>query len=267
MTRAESHPITLNWLDRCRFTSSASTAVFLAIFVACGPSQSGTSQGCQYTTSGNWPFGGTFNPGNPASCPISTPPGGRDQSYLATASIPSAASAGTGTLTFLDNNGGGVSQEASVGFAGGYNGTYDLYTFSGRYTAGRITPSGGSSGNDTALNHIALTGGGIATANATLSYQTSVAAAVLGLSYVDPGYSTTLSGEYYQSDLLPPISYQWYKDWSPISGEIGTTLEAFGGAPNSVSNYEFRVTDSQGRIVSASINLATSAGCGTQLEC
>ena len=229
--------------------------------IACGPSQSSSSQSCGYTTSSNWPFGGTFDPHNPAHCPIQVPSGGRSQDYLATGSIPHNASQGTGSLVFYDANTNNVTQSASVYFTNGTG--YDLYDFVGTYTAGSV--SGG--GHDTAVNQIVLNPSGIASATSTLAYQTTAAGAILGLSAIDPGQSTTLSGEYYASNLVPPISYQWYKDWSAISGETGTSLEAWAGESNSNSYYEFKATDAYATTVTIGHWLFTTAGCGTQIEC
>lgn len=238
---------------------------YLMVVAACGPSESGTSHGCSYSTSGNWPFSGVFDPGNPASCPIVTPPGGRDQRYEANASIPTGASTGTGSLTFLNYQGSGVTQSAAVLYTGGYG--YDLYVFAGHYTAGTIAAASGQTGHDLALNQIVLSGGGAATATAVLTYQTSAAAGVLGTSNIDPGQSAVLSGEYYQSDLLPPVSFQWYRDGSAISGASGATLTVYPSSANTTNSYEFRVTDSESRTVSAFHDVITSAGCGTQVEC
>ncbi len=116
------------------------------------------------------------------------------------------------------------------------------------------------------MNGIAVATG-LATITVRLGYQTSEAAAVFGAAAVDPGQLTTLTGEYYQSDLLPPITYQWYQAGALLSGETGTSLQAQGGAPNTPVHYEFRVTDSQGRTVTAGHTLMTTAGCGAQIEC
>jgi len=213
----------------------------------------------------NWPLGASFDPGNPASCPIITPPGGREQRYTATASVPSGAAAGSGNLNFYNYNSNLVTQDAAVLVAPGSG--VDLYVFSGRYLAGTVPPPSGSVANDIALNQIVLSGGGIATATSTLTYQPTAAAAVTGTSFLDPGQSTTLYGEYYQSDLLPPITYQWFKDESLINDATGTTVDVSSGDPNTSSRYEFRVTDSEGRTVSADFTVNTTAGCGTQLEC
>lgn len=143
----------------------------------------------------------------------------------------------------------------------------DTYVFIGRYTAGRIAPPTGSTGRDIALNQIGVPGGGIATATVDLTCQNSVAAAILGGESVDPGQFVTIFGEYYQSDLLPPVTYQWYAGSTLLPGETGTSLQVQGGAPNTVAHFQFHVTDSENRTVSASRNVVTTAGCGAQLEC
>jgi hypothetical protein len=233
------------------------------LLLACGPNEHGTSQKCSYDTGSGWPVGWLFSQNNPASCPINTPPGGRSQQYSALATIPNAA-ATSGTLSFLNQNSAVISESGTVFNSGG---SPDVWTFVGRYTAGTIAVETGTIGHDFAVNTLMKSDGNPATATSDLTYRASDPAAVLGLSSVDPGSSIILTGEYYQSDLVPPIAYQWYKDGSSLSGEINAELEAFAGAPNSVSFYEFRVTDSQGRSVSATTSIATGAGCGSQLEC
>lgn len=228
----------------------------------CGPAQEGVIQQCRYELSNNWPSGErSFNPGNKASCPIKTPPGGRDQRYQAQAVLLAGSTTGSGSLQFLDYNGNFLAQ-GSVLFSGA-----DIFTFTGSYRAGTIAAAPGTLANDVGLNSIALSGGGVATVSAKLGYQTTEAAAVLGPSYLQPGEGTTLSGEYYQSDLLLPVSFQWYKDGAAISGAIGETLGIAGGEPNESNFYEFRVTDAEARTVGAGRTVNTAAGCGTQLIC
>jgi len=97
-----------------RFSRSASVGLgsFVAIFLSLGclPDANGVEQECDYSTSTNWPIGGTFSPGNPASCPVITPPGGRSQDYDATAEIPAVRSTGVANLSFLNRHGNLVTQ-------------------------------------------------------------------------------------------------------------------------------------------------------------
>jgi hypothetical protein len=87
--------------------------------------------------------------------------------------------------------------------------TVDIYTFTGHYTAGTVAASSGETLYEHAINQVSLSGGGgggIATATGTITYQTTAAAGVSGTANIDPGQSAELAGEYYQSDLLPPVS-------------------------------------------------------------
>lgn len=234
-----------------------------AVFVGCGPNEHGLSQKCPYDTAGGWPVGWLFSQNNPASCPINTPPGGRSQAYSALATVPNGA-ATNGTLIFLNQNSNVVSESSTVFNTGG---SPDVWTFVGRYTAGTIAAASGTIGQDLAVNTLTKNDGSDATATSTLTYRSSDPAAILGLSTVDPTSSIILTGEYYQSDLVPPVTFQWYQDGASLSGETNAQLEAFGGAPNSSSFYEFRVTDSQARTVTAGRTVFTTAGCGTLDEC
>ncbi len=144
-------------------------------------------------------------------------------------------------------------------------GTFDLYFFDGEYPAGTVSVAGGR-GTDLAQNVIGVPGGS-ALATVFLTYQENVSVAIRGAGSVEPGQTTTLLGEYYESTFLPPIDYQWYQGGTQVSGETGATFQAQGGAPNTPTYYEFRVTDSQGRTVSAGHTVMTTAGCGSQLEC
>ena len=225
------------------------------VFGACGD---GESQACKYTLSGNWPVDVLFAQNNPAKCPIKTPPGGRAQSYSALVSAPSGVTS-AGALEFYSYNSAAVSLTNQVTRTPGpYS---DAYVALGSYTAGTIAPPGDTVAYDNALNSLSLTAGGTATATVKLRYQNTAPAAILGPSMVDPEGSALLEGEYYQSDMVPPISYQWYKDGSAISGATGTQLEVFGGIANSINRYEFRATDSESRTVSASLFVNTGSGC------
>jgi len=166
----------------------------------------------------------------------------------------------------VNHNSVGVTQSSSYYIA--TFSTIDIYTFTGHYTAGTIAASPGDTLFDSAINLVSLSGGGgIANATGKITYQTTAAAGVAGTSNLDPDQSAVLTGEYYQSDLLPPISYQWYKDGSAVSGATGSTLTVYATTANATNSYEFRVTDSESRTVSAFHDVITSAGCGTQIEC
>jgi len=222
----------------------------------CSDVQQGIIQECRYNLSNNWPSGQrSFDPKNQASCPIHTPPGGRDQSYQAIAALPSHSTVGSGTLTFTDYHGNTVTVSSSVLYS-----CCDTYVFTGHYTAGTIAAPSGTTAYDQAWNMIGLTAGGVGTVTANLGYQTTAPAGILGSGSVDPGASTTLTGEFYESDLVPPVGYQWYRDGTPISGATNETLDAWGGDPNTTDAYEFQVTDSQNRMVSASKSVFTSCG-------
>lgn len=229
----------------------------------CEKAQDGIIQECRYSLSSNWPSGEhSFDPGNQASCPIKTPPGGRNQNYNANAVMVPGTTGGSGSLHFVDFHGNTVSESGSVLYS-----CCDVYVFIGHYTAGTIAAPSGTIAYDQAINTLVLSPSGVGTVTANLGYQTTVAAAVLGSSAVDPGQSTTLTGEYYQSDLVPPINYQWYKNGSPISGQTGANLVVNAGSPNTRSTYLFSVTDSQSRTISASHDVLTTAGCGTRFVC
>lgn len=228
----------------------------------CTPVQQGVIQQCKYTLSANWPSGpASFDTENQARCPIYVPPGGRNQSYYATAILPSGSTSGNAGLEFSDYNNNYLGQGEARMLSP------DFYLFTGSYRAGTIQVSAPSIGYDVARNSVALSVGGIATVSANLGYQSTASAAVLGSNTVDPGMMSTLTGEYYQSDLIPPVTYQWFQDGGPITGAVDTTLAVYGGAPNSSSLYAFTVTDAQGRSVSASRLVVTTDGCGTLLQC
>jgi len=228
---------------------------------ACGDDE----QGCKVTFSGNWPVNVLFSQNSPSRCPIKTPPGGRTQAYSALVSAPSGVTS-AGDLEFYSYNSSLVTVNSqATRTPGQYS---DAYVYYGSYTAGTIAPPGDTVAYDNALNSLYLTAGGTATAAVKLRYQNTAAAAVMGMSMVELGGSTILEGEYYQSDLVPPISYQWYKNASAISGATATQLEVFGENANSVDIYQFRATDSESRTVSASMTINTGSGCTPpQLEC
>lgn len=235
------------------------------VFVGCGE---GDSQACHYTTSSNWPSGATFTPYNPASCPIKTPPGGREQYYSAQSAIINGTTTGSASLDFYSFNSGLVNVSVGQPLWSEWPGGVDVYTFIGTYDAGTVAPPGDTTAYDTALNQMALASGGSTSATVKLRYQNTRAAGIIGTHLIAYGQSATLSGEYYQSDLLPPISYQWYQDGSPISGATGTTLEIYSGEANTSSTYQFRTTDSENRMVSANFLVTTSSACGPPLlEC
>lgn len=231
------------------------------VLAACGDDE----RDCKVTLSGNWPVSVLFSQNNPARCPIKTPPGGRTQAYSALVSAPSGVTS-AGDLEFYSYNSSLVTVNSqATRTPGQYT---DAYVYYGSYTAGTIAPPGDTVAYDNALNSLYLTAGGTATATVRLRYQNTAPAAVMGMSMVELGGSTILEGEYYQSDLLPPINYQWYKNGSAISGATGTQLEVFGENANSVDIYQFRVTDTESRTVSASITINTGSGCAPpQLEC
>lgn len=224
----------------------------------------GRSQDCDYTTN-NFPPTSSVNVANPAHCPIKTPPGGRSQAYVTTIYVPSGTTTGGGNLAFYDNNGNGVTQSQYVTYTPASGpGYFDGYLLTGSYFAGGVAVSGG---HDLAVNQIVRTNNSVASANVNITYQTGAAAAVLGDVSAEPGYSVPLAGEYYQSDLVPPISYQWYENGSPLPGGTSPTITAYAPVnPNSGNTYEFRVTDSQSQSVSAIHTLWSTGGCGPYEE-
>ena len=170
-------------------------AIFL-FSVGCPSSgSSGFLQGCGFFISNNWPASsGSFESGNLANCPINTPPGGRNQDYQSTATLPIGSTTGDGTLDFSNAHGNFVVQTSSVRFSQSNN--HDNYVFTGNYTAGTIAASPGYSAADTAHNAVYPSipfNGPRATVTAVLTYQTTKAAEVFGASTVDPGMSTTLT--------------------------------------------------------------------------
>jgi hypothetical protein len=247
----------------CKSLSAVVGSILILTASVCGPVQEGIIQECRYSLSSNWPSGqGSFDPKNQASCPIHTPPGGRDQGYQAIATLPPNSTVGSGTLTFTDFHGNTVTVSSSVLYS-----CCDTYVFTGHYTAGTIAAPSGTTAYDQARNMTGLSAGGVGTVTANLGYQTTDPAGIQGSATVEPGGSTSLTGEFYQSDLVPPVGYQWYRDGTLISGATDATLQAWGGDPNTSSLYEFVVTDSQNRSVGASKSVFTTAGCGTQFIC
>jgi hypothetical protein len=255
-----------NGVRRTRVLATIAGTIVVLCASICSDPQNGVIQSCRYSLSSNWPSGDrSFDPHNQASCPIFTPPGGRKQDYQAQAALPSGSTLGSGNLEFTDFHGNAVSQTMSVLYV-----CCDVYTFTGSYTAGTIPSADTTVNYDHAFNSIELSstfGGGVATVNARLGYQTTVAAAVMGTGTIDPGQSSTLNGEFYESDLVPPVNFQWYRDESPISGATGASVQISGGDPNTSDTYKFLVTDAQNRSVSASLSVFTTAGCGTQFIC